>query len=412
MCRLKSSLISPSHTVKSTDYIHLFVLILLGFNSLSGQTRKELEKQRMEIIKEIEKTSKVLDNTKKNKEQNLSKLKALEDQINARKKLVETLQREVSAGDQVINKNLKTLDSLYSKENILKDQYKSILRASYLKKLSNSEWSYLLSSENLNKLLFRWIYIKQFENFARKKSEEIKELTDKINKKNDAIQKEKQERLSVMSQTEKNMSLLSKEQREKDALVKKLSKEEQNLSAKLAKSQKERENLNTAIEKIILAELAKAKESEKTKPEAKKKAAIDNSDFAKNKGTLPWPASKGTITGQFGTHPHPTIKSLEVSNNGVDITIPGNDDIRCVFDGEVVGVTNIPGFKNMIIIRHGNYYTVYSKLENTTVTKGQQLKRGQVIGKVIADESGNAQLHFELWKDKSKLNPAAWISKN
>lgn len=397
--------------MKLTEVGYIILICLSCISVSFSQTRKELEKQRMEIIKEIEKTTKVLDNTKKSKEQNLTRLKALEDQIAARKNLIATLQNEISASDKSINTNLKTLDSLHSKEVVLQEQYKSILRAGYLKKMSNSEWSYLLSSDNLNKLFYRWIYMKQFDNFASSKSEEIKNLTETISAKNELIQKDKKERLSVMAQTEQNMTILSKEQQEKDALVKKLTKEEQNLSNSLAKRQKERENLNAAIEKIILAELAKAKESEKSKPEEKKKTEIDNSDFAKNKGALPWPVSKGTITGQFGTHPHPTIKSLEVSNNGIDITLSGNDDVKCVFDGEVVGVTNIPGFKNMIIVRHGNYYSVYSKLDNTVVSKGQKLKRGQILGKVIADESGKSELHFELWKDKTKLNPASWISK-
>ncbi|MBK9151498.1 MAG: peptidoglycan DD-metalloendopeptidase family protein [Saprospiraceae bacterium] len=393
--------------------IHILIVVfLLAYSAVSSQSRKELEKQRMEIIKEIEKTSKILDNTKKNKEQNLSRLKALEEQIESRKKLLNTLQQEIAVSESSLASNLQKLDSLHQKEIALKEQYKSVLRTSYLRKVSNSSWSYLLSSDNLNRLFYRWVYLRQFENFAAAKAEEIKQLTQNIESKNESIRKIKEERQQMKQQTESNMAALTKEQSEKDALIKKLSKEEQNLNAKLAKSQKERENLNAAIEKIIIAELAKSRDAEKAAPEAKKKAEVDNSDFAKNKGNLPWPVSKGTITGQFGTHPHPTIKSLEVSNNGIDITLTGGDDVKCIFDGEVVGVTNIPGFKNMVIIRHGNYYTVYSKMDQAAVSKGQSLKRGQIIGKVIADESGKSELHFELWKDKSKLNPAAWISKN
>lgn len=391
--------------------VYLISVILLCSITISAQSRKELEKQRMDIIKEIEKTSKVLDNTRKNKAQGIAQLKALEEQMTTRKKLINTLKNEVDANDKAIQKNLVSLDSLHQREQTLNEQYAGILRAGYLRKMSNSRWSYLLSAQNLNNLFLRWKYLSQFDSFSKQKAEEINLLTQQITDKNQAIEKSKTERLQIMVQTEENVSKLTKEQQEKDKLVKKLSAEEQKLQTSLVKREKERENLNTAIEKVILAELAKAKDAEKTKPESKKKTEINNSDFAKNKGSLPWPVSKGTITGKFGTHPHPTIKSLEISNNGIDITLPGNDDVKCVFDGEVVGVTNIPGYKNMIIIRHGNYYTVYSKVDEATVSKGQKLKRGQTIGKLTAESNGKSELHFELWKNKTKLNPASWIGK-
>ena len=142
-----------------------------------------------------------------------------------------------------------------------------------------------------------------------------------------------------------------------------------------------------------------------------KKKEVDNSGFAKNKGALSWPVSKGKITGAFGTHPHPTIKNVQISNNGIDFTLPSADNVVCVYDGEVVGVTNIPGFKNMVIIKHGSYYTVYSKLDNVVISKGQQIKRGQTIGNVEVNEEGVAEVHFELWKDKSKMNPQPWFNR-
>lgn len=380
-------------------------------NLLVAQSRQELEKQRLKIIKDIEKTSKALDNNKKTQEKNITQLKALEEQVSSRKSLINNLQSEVKLNEKLITQNESKIQELRQRHAALKDQYDKILRINYLKKLSNSKWSYLLSSESLNNLLVRWRYIHQFDQFTKQKMKEIQSLTGEIQLTNETIAQDREKNLKAMEQTTTNMKTLEKEQKEKDALVKKLALEEDKLKANLKNREKEREKLNVAIEKIIIAALEKAREKEKSDEKLVKKKEVDNSGFAKNKGALSWPVSKGKITGAFGTHPHPTIKNVQISNNGIDFTLPSGDNVVCVYDGEVVGVTNIPGFKNMVIIKHGSYYTVYSKLDNVVISKGQQIKQGQTIGNVEVNEEGVAEVHFELWKDKSKMNPQPWFNR-
>ncbi len=395
----------------STKIFTILVFFLMMSHIGHSQSRKDLENQRLKIIKDIEKTSKELEKTKHNKEQNITQLKALEQQMNSRKKLITNLQSEVKLNDQTIATNTETIEVLKKRHSSLKEQYGTILRSSYLKKMTNSKWSYLLSSENLNNLMLRWRYMHQFDHFTKQKVEEIKTITGEIQTKNVEIEKTKIQNLNNLDATSKNVVILEKEQKEKDQIVQKLSKEEEKLKTSLKKREKERENLNASIERVILAELSKAKAKEKGDVSVAKKIEIDNSGFSKNRGALNWPVSKGKITGKFGTHPHPTIKSIDVSNNGVDFTLPSGDNVECIYDGEVVGVTTIPGFKNMIIIKHGSYYTVYSKLDNVNVSKGQKIKRGQSIGQVVTGDDGNAELHFELWKDKAKLDPQKWFNR-
>ncbi|MBK8885329.1 MAG: peptidoglycan DD-metalloendopeptidase family protein [Saprospiraceae bacterium] len=393
-----------------SKYFVIILLVLMG-NLLLAQSRQELEKQRLKIIKDIEKTSKALDNNKKTQEKNITQLKALEEQVSSRKSLINNLQSEVKLNEKLITQNESKIQELRQRHAALKDQYDKILRINYLKKLSNSKWSYLLSSESLNNLLVRWRYIHQFDQFTKQKMKEIQSLTGEIQLTNETIAQDREKNLKAMEQTTTNMKTLEKEQKEKDALVKKLALEEDKLKANLKNREKEREKLNVAIEKIIIAALEKAREKEKSDEKLVKKKEVDNSGFAKNKGALSWPVSKGKITGAFGTHPHPTIKNVQISNNGIDFTLPSGDNVVCVYDGEVVGVTNIPGFKNMVIIKHGSYYTVYSKLDNVVISKGQQIKRGQTIGNVEVNEEGVAEVHFELWKDKSKMNPQPWFNR-
>ncbi len=393
-----------------SKYFVIILLVMMG-NLLVAQSRQELEKQRLKIIKDIEKTSKALDNNKKTQEKNITQLKALEEQVSSRKSLINNLQSEVKLNEKLITQNESKIQELRQRHAALKDQYDKILRINYLKKLSNSKWSYLLSSESLNNLLVRWRYIHQFDQFTKQKMKEIQSLTGEIQLTNETIAQDREKNLKAMEQTTTNMKTLEKEQKEKDALVKKLALEEDKLKANLKNREKEREKLNVAIEKIIIAALEKAREKEKSDEKLVKKKEVDNSGFAKNKGALSWPVSKGKITGAFGTHPHPTIKNVQISNNGIDFTLPSGDNVVCVYDGEVVGVTNIPGFKNMVIIKHGSYYTVYSKRDNVVISKGQQIKRGQTIGNVEVNEEGVAEVHFELWKDKSKMNPQPWFNR-
>lgn len=386
-------------------------LISLTIYSSDGQTRKELESQRMKIIKEIENTSEKLETTKKDKNKTLGQLKAIEDQISSRKQLIDNLQTEVKLNEELILENQSKLQDLEQKHKTLQEQYKQILRISYFKKIASSKWFYLLSADNLNQLIMRWRYIHQFDEYARHKLENIQSLSGDIKSKNDEISKIKEQNINAINSTSSNMTLIEKEQKEKDALIKKLTKEEDKLRKTLQAREMERERLNSAIEKIIIAELAKAKEKEKAVASAGKKKEVDDSGFEKNKGALEWPVSKGRITGKFGKHPHPSISGVEVANNGIDFTVPGSASVSCIFDGEIVGVTNIPGFKNMVIIKHGAFYTVYSKLESVSVEKGQKIKRGQSIGHIVPEDGNNSELHFELWKNKSKLNPEQWLNR-
>ncbi|MEZ4911435.1 MAG: peptidoglycan DD-metalloendopeptidase family protein [Saprospiraceae bacterium] len=381
------------------------LLVSIHTLTLSGQTRSELEKKRNALNKELEKATTELNKTKKNKEVNAQQLKELKSQVENRKKMISTLEDAIRTNDQLLEKNNTELTLLFSKEKQLKEQYKKILRSEYLRKKSQSKWTYLLSAENLNNLLLRWRYLNQFENYAKNKKDDLNRIKGDIELKNNEIAKIKESTSEKIIASSENVKALQKEEKEKNDLVQKLSKQEATLLKSVKAKEKQREKLNDEIEKIILAALAKSKENNASTA----KREIDDSDFAKNKGTLAWPVTQGKITGKYGTHPHPTIKNIEISNNGVDFTLPKAESVQCIFDGEVVGVTQIPGFNLMVIIRHGSYYSVYSRLASTSVQKGDKIKRGQKIGNVRADDAGDIQLHFEIWKNKTKLNPEAWL---
>lgn len=392
----------------SRKYITIFC-ILFSFSVVHAQNRKDLESKRLEIIKNIEKTNKSLEATKKEKKANAEKLKLLEQQISQRQKLIENLQYEVVLQEKRLENNGATLDSLSKKQTILVNQYSQMLRMHYLKKMSNSKWSYLLSSNNLNNLLLRWLYINQIKEFTKRKLESISSNANVIKASNEEIKKIQEEKVALVEQTKNNMTTLAKEQKEKDELVKKLGLKEKTLASDLSKKQKEREKLNAAIEKIITEELAKAREKAKKDVKEAKTVETDNAGFANNRGGLAWPVNNAIVTGRFGNQPHPTVKNVTISNSGIDFTINGKGTVKSVFEGEVIGYKEIPGYKKMLIIQHGSYFTVYSKLDEVTVDKGDKVKKGSTIGYTLAEDNGKSQLHFELWKDKTKQDPEKWL---
>ncbi len=390
--------------------------------SLHAQTKEQLEKERKRIIQDIEKTNKFLESTTKSKQTTLKDIKAISSQVDNRKKLITTISGEISASDRKIIKNNQQIDSLTANLLKLNDQYLLMQRYTYLRTLSNNQWSYLLSSANLNTFLLRWRYMSQFESFNSGKKREISELKSKINFSTQEIVKIKDEKGQLLKQEKVQAAVLEKEKQLKDKMLQTIASKEAELRAELKTKKAEREKLNSAIERVITAQLKAAREkataanSANALPKENKERKLDDEtiklsdEFSQNKNKLPWPISTGFVSAKFGVQSHPTIKGITIENNGIDIAAKGTKEVKVIFEGTVVGVTKIPGYNHMVIVSHGNYYSVYSKLDDVYVKQGSKLRGQQTIGKINADEAGNAELHFELWKeDKTKLNPESWL---
>jgi murein hydrolase activator len=390
--------------------------------SVLAQTKEQLEKERKRIIQDIEKTNKFLESTTKSKQITLKDIKAISNQVDNRKKLITTISNEISASDKKIAKNNQKIDSLTANLINLNDQYLLMQRYTYLRSLSNNKWSYLLSSGNLNTFLLRWRYMSQFESFNAVKKTEIGELKTKIKNSNQEIVKIKDEKGHLLEEEKVQTNVLEKEKQVKDKMLETISSKESELRDELKTKKAEREKLNSAIERVIAAQLKAAREraaalntvksdSKENKERKLDDASIKLSDeFSQNKNKLPWPISTGFVSSKFGVQNHPTIKGITIENNGIDIAAKGDKEVKVIFEGTVVGVTKIPGYNHMVIVSHGSYFSVYSKLDDVYVKQGNKLNGQQAIGKINADDSGNAELHFELWKeDKTKLNPESWL---
>jgi septal ring factor EnvC (AmiA/AmiB activator) len=283
---------------------------------------------------------------------------------------------------------------------------------------------FILSSENFNQAYRRIKYFQQYSSYRKKQVEMIQQTQKIINNKLSTLNNQKTEKVVLLTQKEKEKKKLSIEKEEKDNTISKLKKKEKNLSAMLKKKQREAEKLQKEIEKIITEEIRKSKipEVKENKTAVDKKPntisltpdeSIISNNFEINKGRLPWPTEKGVISSSFGEHPHPVHKDVKIKNNGIDILTNKGSYARSIFNGVVTAVISTPNGKKAVIIRHGEYLSVYSNLDDVIVSKGAKVSSKQKIGSIaLNSEESSTELHFEIWKNTNFQNPQPWLAGN
>jgi murein hydrolase activator len=396
------------------------LLLVLCFLMMSAgasgqQSRKGLEDKRKQLLKDIERTSSLLKQTKQSKEATFSLYITLQKQIAKRQQLIETLQTEIAYMVSSVERTSNVIEALTGDAGRLRDEYAGMARHAYRQRLSRSNWLFIFSASNFNDAFRRWQYLRQYDRYRQKQARLIletqKSLMDKIN----ILEQRKVDKQRLLDSERRQSEMLGLEMNAKNRLFEALKDDESRLNKELQTKEMAAAKLSAAIERIIKEEMARAGDANKasssaTKASAEKALALSK-DFQKNKGRLPWPVKHGVITGYFGKQQHPTIKTVDITNNGIDIRTDQGAPVRAVFEGKVAGTQFIPGYNYMVILQHGLYYTVYSNLEEVNVKKGGEVKTRQTIGKVSTDRKTNtSEVHFEIWKEKRRLNPSHWVA--
>jgi septal ring factor EnvC (AmiA/AmiB activator) len=408
--------------------LYWLILLLLSTWTVSAQSvqTKELEKQRKALLIEIENNNKLLNENKKTISNVLGNLNLVIQQINAREKLVKVLEQEMSGLDQEIEKKELQIKDLNQSLDVKKKNYATSLQKMYKQKNNQDQLLFILSADNLAQSFRRMLYLKEFIKWRKKQAENIVVQQQKLvlEKQELLAGKAEKEILAGIKKTEEEQ--LQKEEMAKKAEVAGLQKNAKKIQAEIDKKKKQAAALDKAIEKIIAEEVAAAKKAVETQPKTERKAETAggyamtkkeqtlSTNFAGNKGKLPFPL-KGNyrIISRFGQQQYGDMENVRYNSNGIEIkTTPGNT-AKAVFDGIVTRIFVVPGFQTSVIVRHGNYLTLYSYLDQVSVKQGDSVKTGQDIGRIYSDkENGDATvLHFELWKEQTKLNPEPWLSK-
>lgn len=405
----------------------IFLITALSFG-LGGEvfaqtqkTRAQLEKEKNEVQKRLSEFDQILKKTAETKKVSIGQLNAVNKQLQSRVSFIRTLSREVT----LINKEIKEIEAnitqLENDLQTLKKEYSGMVYTASKLNANLSITAFIFSSATFKQFYMRLKYLKQYSDARKKQVELINSTSMELAEQKKMLEDKKNQKQEVLAQEQEQKQKLDKSKQEQQQIVNQLSKQESEIRKKIAAAKKQQENLNAMIKRIIEEEIRKAEaDSKKANSNASRasgssipltpEAAALSSSFAGNKGKLPWPVESGFISKRFGTHPHPTVKGVVEDNDGVDIQTTPNANVRAVFDGEVTKIGTLPGYGGTILVKHGEYYTLYSKLKVISVKTGDKIKAKQVLGQVYTNKDGIAEVHFETWKGLQPLDPSFWLA--
>jgi len=362
-----------------------------------SQSIEDLEKQKREVTSRISNANNLLVKYSKQKSTNLHSIKLLNRQITDRERLIKIYQEQIS----MLKTDVNLLDVEINKtENdlvVLKKQYVTLINEAYRNKKRYNELSFFFGAESFNEAYRRYVMLKEYNRFRHNQGILIESKSKELNDKSVLLTSKLKVQNNALIEVEKEKDKLITDRRSLNRNINQLSRKQDNLKRELARQRKALKKLERAIVKMI-------EELSNTKAEP--------SDFHLSKGKLPWPVVNGVVVSQFGEHQHPVLKYVKVNNNGVDIQSSHSNEARAVFSGVVSRVVPIPGYNKAVLIRHGQFLTVYANLDMVHVNKGQNVTNKTVIGTIYSGDGDNSGvLHFEIWEESVKLNPESWLAK-
>ena len=428
--------------------IGLFLLSVVlciadGYAQQSAAVRK-LEQQRKEALADIEQTNQLLQETSKSAKSSLNRLNLLSKQILSRKKVISLLNQELDEIEKDLLAIQGEIRKLQRQLGEKQANYGKSMRSLYKRHSAQDKLLFVLSAKSFSQSLRRMRYLREYADWQKRQADAIVAKQQEINEQKQVMEQTRAEKRALLgTRQEENKKLQTEEAAQKEE-VQQLNKKQADLKASLRKKQQQAAALNRQIEKLIAEEIARAEAEAKA---AREKAALAakgkktnetakapvreertaatkggyamtkaerqlSDNFANNRGKLPYPVTgRYTVVATFGEQQHAELKYVRTSNSGIDIQTTPGADARTVFNGVVTRVFVVPGYNNSVIVRHGNYLTVYSNLSQVYVKAGDAVTTRQALGKIYSDpEEGQATiLHFQLWKEKTKLNPLPWL---
>ena len=442
--------------------LFLFFVVQFGFSQTNS---KSLKKEQQQLESKISNTKKLLKQVKSNQQNSLNAIRLIDNQIKSREDLVRIYDIQVRAAEIEIIEKKQRINRLKERISNLKTQFRSMMLYSYKHRGNHRNIMFILSSQNYNEAYKRNSYLKKLAEIQKKQVAIIKQNQKVIYSDIQTINNNKQEKLSIIEEKKTEKKLIEIDRGVKQQTFNKFKQEEKNLFTQLEVAERKKQNLKQEITKAIKLEIlieqkkqeeiakkerAKKEKAEKEKAEklANEEKTIGNAEpkkenlesksientenkivstytepkesialgknFQLSKGLLPWPVNSGSITEKYGKNPHPTLNGVITNNNGIDITCSIGSNVRAVFGGEVSSIFSIQGAGKVIIVKHGNYRSVYSNIKDTYVKIGAKVATKQNIGSLI--QEGNISIcHFEIHQVingvTQSLNPSLWISK-
>lgn len=403
------SLSTPAWSQKKTQ-------ISSSKSKTSSKTSKSintLKNEQEKMQKNLKRTQDSLKHTQLSTKKAMSEVSRLDQGIEERSKLIQDKNEEIqSLQDNIssLEKDILKLELEYASN---KDKYVDLIYHAYVKNSSYSKLMFVLSAESFSQAYRRFRYIQNFASLRKSHADDIiKNREDLVAKRSQLTEQKSQSTLLVQEREAENQKLLE-EKDEQTRLLESLKNKEKEFAVELEKQQAAADKLDQRIKELIEkeAEEAAKRMAKKTDEKAKKQAATENTAFESSKGTLPSPLPGSHITGRFGPQFHPVLRHVKTNNKGVYCTAEAGSVAKAVYEGEVTQLFSVPGSNNAVIVRHGNYLSVYSNLTKVFVRKGQKVMAGDRIGSVYEDENDDNKttLFFQIWKEKELQNPEEWV---
>lgn len=410
---------------------YICLILSLGFGPiLHAQSKTTLQNKKKKLQKDINYTNTLIKKNKKKQDASMKQIETINSNINLRVELVNNYTEELNEIAHEINLNESQINTLEGQLKTLKKSYSKMVYHAWKTRNSMSTWMYIFSAKNFNQAVRRYRYYKQINELRVIQTKSITQSKTELVNKTGMLKQSKNEKELTIEEKNNEVMSLEKQKKEKDVVLKSLKKKEKDLLAQVKKKEKERDALATKINSIV--ETIKPKKDDtktknnntktnttnNTKTNTNTKTDITNTQgssnsngFESNKGKLSWPVTKGVITGKFGVHQHPVLDKVEVKNDGIDISTDKGSNVRAVYKGTVSGVFKVDGFENVVIIRHGDYLTVYSHLSSVSVSKGNDVTTEQKIGTAATNSEGDTYINFQVRFGSAIQNPTSWLTK-
>ncbi len=376
---------------------------------VSGQDIDALKEEIRQAEAAIRKNEELLAGNKNRQKDRASELTLLRSNIQNRKLIIEKLDKKIVLIKRNIANNNANIDKLDESLARSQEEYAHAVREAYLLFRQSSVFSFIFSAKDFHDMVRRIFYLKRFASVRQVKADELKTTADGMKKEVVRLKQEQQELDAAMQDKNRELEKLAVEEKQQKKLIADLKKEEGELYAEIKKQEEVVAGLNRKIEQILAEEARKNAEKKLSKAEEEEMVRLSG-NFVQNKGKLPYPVS-GVITDRFGVHAHPLQPNLKVDNKGIKLTVNRDSKVSAVFEGEVAKVFFYAGLGNSVMIRHGDYYTVYTNLNEVNVQVGQKVATQQTIGRILCPDGASAALHFGVWYKSTPQNPENWLRK-
>ena len=390
----------------------------MGFVIIQAQQtskkQKELEAQRLRLKKEIKQINSILFNNIKTRKSALTQVEDLQVKLNVRLELIKVTNEQANLLTTRISLNERNISTNRLELRNLKDEYANLIQKSYESKSLQNRLMFLFYSESFLQAYKRVQYLKQYASYRRKQGKAIANKTKLLQELNQTLNNEKAEKILLIEENRLVQQQIEKDAQDQKSLIKTLERKQTSLASQISKKEKQQKAIDREINRLIREAIAasnkalgkKRKKTFQLTPEAK--LIADN--FKANKGRLPWPLEKGVVVQGFGRQRHPVVKTTTIQSNGVILATEPLAQVRAVFEGEVMSVIVIKGSNPSVLIRHGNFITLYTNLAKLYVTKGEKVNAKQAIGEVFTNQqTGKTQFQFGIFNNVDALNPKEWV---